>query len=90
MYEGKKREKMYYSSYLVMVEAKVKKKKMQTAYLSRQLSRFYSYCSKEKDFPPRNLFLFKKRTENEQFAPSGIIFHFFTFTVAAQERQHGK
>lgn len=27
MYEGKKREKMYYSSYLVMVEAKVKKKK---------------------------------------------------------------
>lgn len=58
MYEGKKREKMYYSSYLVMVEAKVKKKKMQTAYLSRQLSRFYSYCSKEKDFPPPKSFPF--------------------------------
>lgn len=48
--KGKKKKKMYYSSYLVMVAARnLKKKKMQTAYLFRQLSRFYSYCSKEKD-----------------------------------------
>lgn len=48
MYEGEKK-KMYYSSYLVMVAARKKFfLKMQTAYLFRQLSRFYSYCSKEK------------------------------------------
>lgn len=35
-------------------------------------------------------FLFKKRTETEQFIPSGIIFHVFTFTIAAQKRQHSK
>lgn len=92
MYEGEKREKMYYSSYLVMVEAKFLKKKMQTAYLSRQLSRVHSYCSKEKDefFSLKSFPFFKKRTENEQFVPSGIIFHVFTSTAAAQERQHSK
>lgn len=35
-------------------------------------------------------FLFKKRTETKQFIPSGIIFHVFTFTIAAQKRQHSK
>lgn len=49
MYEGEKKKKMYYSSYLVMVAVRNLKKKMQTAYLFRQLSRFYSDCSKEKD-----------------------------------------
>lgn len=94
MYEGEKK-KMYYSSYLVMVAARNLKKKMQTAYLFRQLSRFYSYCSKEKDdffflksFPLKKRK--KKRTENKRFVPSGIIFHVFTFPAAAQERQHGK
>lgn len=54
---------MYYSSYLVMVAARIKKKKMQTAYLFRQLSRFYSYCSKEKDdfFP--EIFSFLKKEQ---------------------------
>lgn len=49
MYEGEKK-KMYHSSYLVMVAARnFFLKKMQAAYLFRQLSRFYSNCSKEKD-----------------------------------------
>lgn len=73
-----------------MVEAKVKKKKCRQRIFLDSCPDFIHTVLKKKTFPPRNLFLFKKRTENEQFAPSGIIFHFFTFTVAAQERQHGK
>lgn len=60
MYEGEKK-KMYYSSYLVMVVARIFFL-MQTAYLFRQLSRSYSYCSKEKDDSPHpEIFSFKKK-----------------------------
>lgn len=65
MYEGEKK-KMYYSSYLVMVAARNFFKKMQTAYLFRQLSRFYSYCSKEKDdFFFSKIFSFLKKEQRK-------------------------
>lgn len=92
MYEGEKK-KMYYSSYLVMVAARKKFfLKMQTAYLFDSCPDFIHTVLKKKAtfLFPEIFFLFKKRTENERFVPSGIIFHVFPFTVAAQERQHGK
>lgn len=75
-----------------MVEAKVKKKKCRQRIFLDSCPDFIHTVLKKKTTspPPRNLFLFKKRTEDEQFVPSGIISHFFPFTVAAQERQHSK
>lgn len=86
-----KKKKMYYSSYLVMVVARNLKKKCRWHIFFDSCPDFIHTVLNKKTIFFSEIFSFlKKRTENERFVPSGIIFHVFTFTVAAQERQHGK
>ena len=95
MYEGKKKKKekkkMYYSSYLVMVAVRNLKKKKNADGISFSTAvQIFIHTVLRKRPLFLKSFLFKKRTETERFIPSGIIFHVFTFTIAAQKRQHSK
>ena len=62
MYEGEKKKDVLFKLFSYG-GGKNLKKKMQTAYLFRQLSRFYSYCSKEKDDFFSEIFSFLKKEQ---------------------------